>query len=46
MTPNEAFDHIALVAKSGQLAVWCGAGISIPSGLPGAEQLGAALTSI
>ncbi|MCP4374032.1 MAG: tetratricopeptide repeat protein [Deltaproteobacteria bacterium] len=40
---NELADKIVSDLRSGSFAIWCGAGISIPSGLPKADDLVKAL---
>jgi len=39
MTPTELIEQIEQGFSEGSLAVWCGAGASVSSGLPGAEAL-------
>jgi len=39
MNFNELVDKIVTDFSNGSLAVWCGAGVSIPSGLPNAKEL-------
>lgn len=39
MSFNELIEKIESGFRGGSIAVWCGAGVSMPSGLPGAQQL-------